>query len=216
MKKIVILGAGGNCFDMVDIIEDINRFHGKEIYRCIGFLDDDPDKEGLSYMGVSVIGKLESASSLPEDVSFVNGIGSVRTFRKKKDIISRSGVPLERFETIIHPTAVLSKSASIGKGVVIFPYVVISSNVKIGNHVMILSHVIVSHDDEIGDYSIITGGVNIAGGVKIGKSSYIGTNASIREGVKIGEGVLVGMGSVVLNDIPDGRVVVGNPARFLS
>jgi acetyltransferase-like isoleucine patch superfamily enzyme len=44
----------------------------------------------------------------------------------------------------------------------------------------------------------------------------IGANATILPGVVIGEGAMVGAGSVVLENVPDGSIVVGNPARIVK
>ena len=43
----------------------------------------------------------------------------------------------------------------------------------------------------------------------------IGGNATIAPGVHIGAGSLIGAGSVVIEDVPPGVVVVGNPARVV-
>lgn len=67
----------------------------------------------------------------------------------------------------------------------------------------------INHDDIIGDYTCI------AGGVTVGKSCYLGTNCAIKEYVKIGENSLIGMGSVVLNNVSENSVVVGNSAKFI-
>ncbi len=48
---------------------------------------------------------------------------------------------------------------------------------------------------------------------RIGERSYIGMGTQIKEGVTIGDEVIVGMGSVVYNDIPNGMIALGNPAR---
>jgi acetyltransferase-like isoleucine patch superfamily enzyme len=53
----------------------------------------------------------------------------------------------------------------------------------------------------------------LAGNVQVGERSFIGANASVKQGVNIGSRVTVGAGAVVLNDIPDGEVWVGNPSR---
>lgn len=73
----------------------------------------------------------------------------------------------------------------------------------------------INHDDIIGDYTCITGGVCISGGITIGKSCYLGTNCAIKEHIRIGEYSLIGMGSVVLNNLPENSVIVGNPARVI-
>ena len=57
--------------------------------------------------------------------------------------------------------------------------------------------------------------VKIAGSVQIDKDAIIWTGACIKDGISIGKSSVVGMGSVVVKDIPDSKVFVGNPARLL-
>lgn len=213
-KRIVILGTGGNCIDILDTLLEINHVKNKEIYECIGFLDDNPAKLNQSFHGVSVLGNLQMSKEL-KDCSFVFGIGSTSNFWKRKDILSKLEIEDDRFETIIHPTASVSQWASIIQGTVIFQNAVITSNAKIGKHVMILPNSIISHDDEIGDFTCVAGGASISGNVKIGEGCYIGANASIKEGIEIEKHCLIGMGSVVLDNVSENSVMVGNPAKFL-
>lgn len=49
----------------------------------------------------------------------------------------------------------------------------------------------------------------------IGDYVYLGTDALVIGGVKIGDHAIVGAGSVVTKDVPDGCIVVGNPARII-
>jgi sugar O-acyltransferase (sialic acid O-acetyltransferase NeuD family) len=213
-KNIIILGTGGNCIDILDTILDINDSHGSPVYTCRGFLDDDDKKWGMALHGVNVLGPLSSAQDYP-DSYFVNGIGSPTNFWRKQAIIAKTCLPIGRFETIIHPTASVSRLSQIGRGVVIFQHVTVTSNVRLGNHVILLPNTIISHDDVIGHYTCIAGGVCISGGVEIGRSCYLGTNASVIGNIKIGDNCMVGMGSVVLHDIAENMVVAGNPARVL-
>ena len=45
---------------------------------------------------------------------------------------------------------------------------------------------------------------------------YVGSNAVIIGGIRIGNIVKIGAGAVVVKDIPDDAVVVGNPARIIK
>jgi len=213
-EKIVILGTGGNSLDILDTILEINERAGRQVYECVGFLDDNQASKDKLFRGVKVLGPLAAAEDF-QGCGFVNGIGSPANFYKKESIISGTGLALEEFRSIIHPTASVSATAEIGPGTVIFQNATITSNVRIGSHVVILPNSVISHDVAIGDYACITGGVCISGGATVGRSSYLGTNCSIIGNIKIGDCCLIGMGSVVLGDVADNSVVVGNPAKFL-
>ncbi len=214
VKNIIILGTVGNCIDILDAINEINNTCSKRKYQCIGFLDDDEKKHGKIIHGVRVLGPLKDAV-LYKDSYFVNGIGNEHNFLWKDEIIAKTKVKISKFETIIHPSARVSKMSSIGKGTVIFQNVTVGSNVKIGNHVIILPNAVISHDSIIGDYTCITAGVCVSGNVKIGKKCYLGTNCAIINNTTVGDYCLIGMGSVVLNDVKENSVIAGIPARFL-
>jgi len=214
MKNIVIFGTGGNCIDILDTLLDINDSKREKLYQCVGFLDDDKSKWDKSFHGVKVLGPLQMAREL-KNIFFVFGIGSTSNFWKRGEILAKVGIGEERFETVIHPTASISRMTQVRRGTVVFQNVTIASGAEIGRHVYILPNSIISHDDVIGDFTCIAGGVCISGNVRVGQGCYIGTNSAIRDGITIGDHCLIGMGSVVLKDIPENNVVVGSPARFL-
>lgn len=49
----------------------------------------------------------------------------------------------------------------------------------------------------------------------IDDGASIGANAVILPGIRIGAGAMVGAGAVVTKDVPEGAVVIGNPAKIL-
>jgi sugar O-acyltransferase (sialic acid O-acetyltransferase NeuD family) len=214
IRKAVILGTNGNCIDILDTLLDLNDAADRPGYECIGFLDDNPATWDRVIHGVKVLGPLEAARDLP-DAWFVNGIGSTATFWKKEAIIARTGVGSERFLTLVHPSAQVSRFARLSPGVVVLQRATITAQVWIGEHVIVLPGAVVSHDTVVGAYSCVAGGVCLSGKVTVGKACYLGSNCTVREGVTLGDYSLVGMGSVVLNDVPANTVVVGNPARPL-
>lgn len=213
--KVIIFGVGGNCIDILDSLYALNEARGTTAYECVGFLDDAEANWGRSIHGVEVLGALTNAKD-HSDCMFINGIGSPSNFWRKSSIIARCGVSLDRFETIVHPSASVSRMSSLGRGVVVFQNVTIASNVTVGHHVTILPNSVLSHDVVIGNYTCIAGGTCISGGVLVGHSCYLGTNCSVVGNIRIGDYCQIGMGSVVLNNVPDKNVMVGNPAHFLK
>lgn len=214
MKRLVILGTGGNCLDILDAAMAINETAGRLVYGCAGFLDDNPALQGTRQQGLPVLGRLADAARLTDCV-FVNGVGSPNNFWRKPAILRTTGVPWERFETIIHPQASVSRFANIGPGSVLLAGAMVGARAMIGAHVIVLQGAIISHDCQVGDFGCVASGGCLSGGVVMEESCYLGANASVRGGVRLGGASLVGIGSVVLRDVAPRHVVAGNPARFL-
>ncbi len=58
-------------------------------------------------------------------------------------------------------------------------------------------------------------GTEYAYPITIGNDVWIGGGVQIMPGVKIGNNVIIGGGSVVVKDIPDNVIAVGNPCKVL-
>jgi acetyltransferase EpsM len=214
MKKIVLLGATGGCVDILDTILDINRTAPQAVFDIVGFLDDRAEMKGTKVLGAAVLGPFKSVQQF-HDCLFVTGIGSATNYWRREAIISALGIPLERFATVVHPSASISSSATLGYGTVVHQHATVTTGARVGNHVLILPQAVISHGDVVGDFSIINAGVCLASDVVVEKGCYLGARSTVRQDIKIGARAQLGMGSVVIKDVPPETVVVGNPARFL-
>ena len=87
---------------------------------------------------------------------------------------------------------------------------VIKKNVKIDN----LVHI--AHNVEIGENTVVIANSVVGGSTKIDKNSWIAPSVTLRDSIKIGNNVTVGLGAVVLKNIPDNQVWVGNPAALFN
>lgn len=85
----------------------------------------------------------------------------------------------------------------------------------IGKDVKIDNLVHIAHGVIIGDNSLIIANAMIGGSAKIGKNCWIAPSASILNKNVIGDNVTVGMGAVVIRDVPNDDIVVGNPAKSI-
>jgi sugar O-acyltransferase (sialic acid O-acetyltransferase NeuD family) len=212
MKDLVILGTGGNAYDTLDIIDEINAC--EPTWKVIGFLDDARER-GSQHLGIEILGAVRDAARL-EGCYFVNAIGSDQSFQKRPAILASTGLRKERFATLVHPLAGVSPRACLGYGVCVNYGASIAGNVTVGDHVSIGPACVIGHDSVIGDWSMLAPASVVSGFVEVGPSCYIGAQAVIRQRVKVGTQALVGMGAVVLKDVAEDTVVVGNPARFLE
>lgn len=213
VKDMVIIGAGGTSLNTSQIIEDANS--EKRKYNIIGFLDDDEAKAGKEFCGYPVIGKISDFLKFDKCQFIVSGFASDRDIGRVKRICHTMGLSLDRFETIVHPAATVSKYASLGQGSIIAAGVRIMPEVKIGNHVYIAPNCYISHHIVVHDFTFIANSVSTAGGCMIGEGCYLGANSSIIGGIRIGANSLIGIGAVVLGDVEPGSVMVGNPAKLL-
>jgi len=105
MSALVIIGTGGNAYDILDVV-DACVANG-QAWTVRGFLDDNLPA-GARHLGLPILGSLERAGIL-EDCSFVNAVGSDRSYRLRPRISERIGLPPTSFATLVHPNATVSK-----------------------------------------------------------------------------------------------------------
>lgn len=125
----------------------------------------------------------------------------------------------------IMSNSVIGRNCNLGQNVVISPKVILGSNVKVQNNVSIYTGVICEDDVFLGPSMVFTNVINPRSAV-VRKTEYqktlvlkgasIGANATIVCGNTIGKYAFVGAGAVVVKDIPDYALVVGNPSKQIG
>lgn len=192
---MILYGASGHAKVIIDTLEAL----GKKIDFIV---DDNPNLTEL--MGYEV-----RRNTGVYDAAIIS-IGSCQIRKKVVEELK-----VQKWETAIHPSAVISPHAVVGEGTVVMANAVVNSSASIGKHCIINTGATVDHDVQIGDYVHVAPGVNISGGTTIGEGSWIGVGTCVKQGVKIGKGCMIGAGSVVVKDIPDGVVAFGNPCKVV-
>ena len=211
LKKLIILGAGGNAADILDIVAAINA--RRPTWDVLGLLDDSK-YPGIIY-GHKIVGALSDALHLPVDLYFVNAVGGDRSSQGRQEIIARTRLPDQRFATLVHPQASIAEGVSLGAGSYACFGVSVGRGARVGRHVHLGVHAIIGHDAVVGDYSMIAPAAIVSGFVQIDNGCYIGAGARLKQYVAIGSGALVGMAAVVVKDVAPWTTVVGNPARAI-
>ncbi|HEY2129228.1 MAG TPA: acetyltransferase [Streptosporangiaceae bacterium] len=211
-RELIVVGAGGFGRETVEAVRALNAAGAR--WRLVGYLDDDPARNGTEIDEVPVLGATGRLGAMP-DVCVVVCTGRPDDYTSRMRIVQALGLPAERYATIIHPSASVSSTSRVGPGSVLLAQTVLSAAVTVGSHVAIMPHVTLTHDDVIGDFATVASGVRLGGGVRVGECAYLGAGALVREQRSIGPGALVGMGAVVTHDVPAGQVWTGLPARYL-
>lgn len=88
---------------------------------------------------------------------------------------------------------------------------VVETRIKKGTKIDHYSHI--GHSSVIGEHCVVTASVIFCGESSLGDYSFVGVGAIIKPKVVVGRNCLIGMGSMVINDVPDGLVSYGNPAK---
>jgi sugar O-acyltransferase (sialic acid O-acetyltransferase NeuD family) len=208
--ELVLMGAGGFARETAQAVQALNsRGAG---WRLLGYLDDDPARHGTVIEGHRVLGGRDELRHMP-DAQVLVCTGRPGDYVSRLRIVAELDLPAERFATIVHPTAAVSSTSSVGPGSVVLAYVALTTAVRVGAHVAIMPHVTLTHDVVVDDFVTIASGVRVGGGGRASRAAYLGAGAVIGEHLTIGEFSLVGMGAVVTRDIPASEVWAGVPAR---
>jgi len=119
----------------------------------------------------------------------------------------------------------IGKRCNIGQNVVVSPDVVLGNNVKVQNNVSIYTGVILEDDVFCGPSMVFTNVINPRSHILrrdeymrtlVKKGASLGANCTIVCGVTIGRYAFVGAGAVIVKDVPDFALVVGNPGKIIG
>ena len=202
MKTFCLIGAGGFASEVYCLLTDLGKSTQTE---C--FMETSPSKE--SFMGLPV----KPISSFDPDKNIA--VICVGDPVQKQTLIRQLPKNTE-FETLIHPTVIMSKFVEVGIGSIICAGSILTCNIKLGKFVHLNLNTTVGHDCVIGDYATTAPAVNLSGNTDIGDNVYMGTNSAIREKINIVDDVVIGMGAIVVNDLLTPGIYIGNPAKKLE
>lgn len=206
-KDIIIYGAGGLGRGVIDLINSINESSGVK-WRLLGFIDD-RDKGKVN--GYDVLGNAEYLINYSEDINVVLAFGNPSFKKILYEDLKQNGNIL--FPNLIHPNVEVSYYNKLGKGNIISSGVALSTNIQINNFNLIHYNCSIGHDVSIGSFNSVFPLTAISGFAEIGDGVEIGTNAAVIPSKKIGSEARIGAGSVVINDVPDRKTIVGVPGR---
>lgn len=200
----VVVGAGGQGRVVLD-----NWRAARPNARFV-FVDDDAKLHGTTILGADVVGGIAKLAEIA-DAEVILALGNNRTRLALAEKLADA-----RFATVIHPSAVVMPSATIGAGTVVFAGAIVSTSACIGEHVVINTGVIVEHDAVIGRGASLSPGTKSGGRIDVGEGAFLSTGVTVAARAKIGAWSVVGAGAVVVRDVPARSLAYGVPAKVVG
>jgi sugar O-acyltransferase (sialic acid O-acetyltransferase NeuD family) len=207
------VGAGGHAAVVADALIEAG-------VRVLGYIDPDIAKHGTLRLGLPVLGGdhiLEqydtSGVRLANGLGFVSGSGRSSLRAQVQRRLETNGWC---FIPVLHPRAIISRSAVLGEGSQVLAGAIVQAGASIGAGTIVNTAAVVEHDAMVGDWCHLAPQSTLSGETRVGAGSLVGTGAVLRQSVIIGEDTIVGAGAVVLRNSAGGETLCGVPARPLG
>lgn len=207
-KEIILIGGGGHCKSVIDVIESENK------YKIIGILDL-KEKVGSEVAGYKIIGTDEEIEEWNnKNVCFHITIGHIKSAKSRIKIYEKLKSISACLPVIYSPTAYISQNAVVGEGSVIMHHVLLNTGVEIGKNCIINTKALIEHDSKIGNHCHISTASVINGDCEVLSGTFIGSNSTLIQGITIKENCVVGAGCVVTRSIEENKIIIGNPGKI--
>lgn len=207
VRRVLIVGAGGFGREVLQWARDA---WPQDRDRITGFLSADEDILDGFDCDTTVVGTPEAFSPSPGD-KLLLAIGVPYARRQVAETLMGRGAD---FLTLVHPTAVVAESASIGEGSILCPYSIASDCCRVGRFVIMNYHTSLGHDASAGDFSVLSPYATLGGNAHIADDVFLGLHASIGPGKTVGSRSKVSANSCVLTSAPCDSIVFGVPGRI--
>jgi sugar O-acyltransferase (sialic acid O-acetyltransferase NeuD family) len=203
-KNIIILGTGAVAAELTSFIEDSDM--GELLGLCIkGYLGDDENTKKLHHeykLEKPILGNLVDYKIEEKDY-FVIGVTNLDFRKKAMNLLLPRGAV---FPTLIHPSAIIARTATIGMGNLINPQCIIGPNAVIGDFNILTSQSFISHDVIVGDGNNFSTAL-LCGYVKVGNNNNFFIRSTVIPSLTIGNNNVIQAGMVVDKNIGDGETV---------
>ena len=208
MKDLVVIGAGGYAQELMWVADDMNSREMR--WNILGYLDPgQPERRGQTLYDRPILGGYDYFRSDGE-IWFCCGIGSPAARQKECEEAERRGL---KPATLIHPTAIIARHASIGEGCVVGAGVILTPYSSLGRHCALNIGVGVGHDSSVGDYAVLSPYAQVLGNAIIGRLAFLGANSTVQLGRRMGASSVLGANSFLLTDLEAGASAIGIPAK---
>ena len=206
VRRILIVGAGGFGREVLHWARDAWPEHARTF---AGFLSADPSALRHHALDAPILADPAAFTPEPGD-AFLLAIGIPGVRRRVAEDLERRGA---EFLTLVHPTAIVAASATIGSGSILCPFSIASDAVRLGRFTLMNYHSSLGHDAATGDFAVLSPYATLGGAASIGPDVFLGLHASVGPGASIGPRSKVAANSAALHDAPADTLIHGVPGR---
>ncbi|OHX65565.1 acetyltransferase [Flammeovirga pacifica] len=205
-EDIILIGGGGHCHAVIDIIE----LNGN--YNILGIVDL-PELLSTPIMDYKVIGNDDDLPQLSKTCkNFILTTGQIKSPSLRVKLSNLLNEELNvNWPTIVSPLAYVSEHAELGKGNVIMHNAVINSKTKIGNFNIINTNAIIEHDCVVGNFCHISTGVILNGNVNLANNIFCGSHSTVNNNLSIDSNIVIGSHSLVNRSLNQKGIYLGVP-----
>ena len=203
---LLLLGASAAAMDVTDLVSDLPQLD------VVGYVVSVPPFQLGDTLLDRPIYWVDDIAHFVNTCVVISAIGTTRRY----ELIERVAGMGFRFATIIHPTARVSRMATIGEGSIISSGAQVATHCEIGRHVFVNRGALIGHHNTVGDYCTISPGANLASNIVVGRRAWVGLGANVLEKRTIGECAVVGAGALVMKDVQPRTKVMGVPAVVIE
>jgi sugar O-acyltransferase (sialic acid O-acetyltransferase NeuD family) len=208
--KIILIGGGGHCNSVIDIIEQENKFE-------IAGIVDRAEMIGKKTLNYEIIAEdLDLPKLVKEFKYFFITVGHIRSNQLRIKLYETVVFLGGKFPVIVSPLAHVSKHARVLDGTVIMHKATVNPNSFIEQNSIINTGSIIEHGVKVGKHCHISTGAVVNGDCCIKDNCFVGSGSVLVNGITIHENTLVGAGSVVIKDVRPFSKIVGNPAKLMD
>ncbi|QOP44885.1 NeuD/PglB/VioB family sugar acetyltransferase [Sulfurimonas paralvinellae] len=176
-EKIILLGGGGHCKSVIDVIEQEGRFE-------IAGIVEKFEGESAPIFGYPLIGTDDELATLREQYSYAFiTIGHIASNAVRKKLFSKLKELDFTIPTIISPLSYVSPHATLQEGTVIMHHAIVNAAAKVGKNCIINTKVLIEHDSSIEDNCHVSTGAIINGGVQVMQDTFIGSGTTTKQSI---------------------------------
>jgi sugar O-acyltransferase (sialic acid O-acetyltransferase NeuD family) len=207
IRRILIVGAGGFGREVLLWARDAWPSQSALI---AGFLSADPERLNGQAAPLPILSDPATFEPQPGDALLL-AIGIPEARRRVAESLLSKGA---EFLTLIHPTAIVAPSATIGTGSILCPFSIVSDSAKVGRFALLNYHASLGHDASVGDYAVLSPYATLGGAAHIGNDVFMGMHASVGPGKHVGARSKVSANSCALSDTAQDSLIYGVPGRI--